>query len=141
MNSKVFKQFIQEAVRQAVREELKQLLAEHAASQLITPQYTQRPIINEQSYTPSVSPMGVSATQSSNNISQARIQLKNKMDSAFGMSAPGAASIPTPKVKSSSVPELKITPNQENAIASLLAETAQSITAMDIAGIRNHNGE
>jgi hypothetical protein len=35
MNAQAFKKMIEEAVRKAVRDELKQLLAEHAASQLV----------------------------------------------------------------------------------------------------------
>jgi len=37
MDAKVFKKIIMEAVRIAVRQELRQLLAEHAASQLVKP--------------------------------------------------------------------------------------------------------
>lgn len=44
MNTDTLKKLIKEAVKQAIREEFKQILAEHAASQLV---YGQRPIVEQ----------------------------------------------------------------------------------------------
>lgn len=67
MDTKVFKKLIKEAVIEALREEFKQILAEHAASQLVA-----RPMITE------------NYGQPFNTVPVNREVLKSKMDGMFG---------------------------------------------------------
>jgi hypothetical protein len=109
MNTSVFKQLIKEAVREAVREEFKQVLAEHAASQLVSGNHT---LMTESSPLPAA----------------AKLDLRQKMSSAFGGFS---------KPSNIALPEEKLAPPVKGDFSAFLMDAAEHMTPQDIAGLKN----
>ena len=118
MNTKEFRQIIAEEVRKAIRAEFKQVLAEHAAGQLV-----QKPYINENiSYTSdNVAP-----------VKHDKSALRAKMAEMMG-------GIPKPNTNRVNLPES--TPEAPvNDFSAFLADTVENFTAADFKNLKNIEG-
>jgi len=111
MNAEQFKKIIKQCIKEAIREELPLVLMEYQQRP------TSAPVITE-----SMKPLFMNDPEETNVV---RNELKNKMSYLFGME-------PQPKQQTAVVAE-----EGGNPYLSLLAETANNMSAQDIAGLRN----
>lgn len=107
MNAQVFKKFIQEIVREAVRSELREVLAEHGAKQLSESLKT-GVVGNNPLYQP--------------RIAAPKVDMRGKLDEMFSSD-----------IKKG--PELKV--ENKNMFDEFLADSAQNMTAQEVQGLRN----
>ncbi len=111
MNAEQFKKVIKQCIKEAIREELPLVLMEYQQRP------TSAPVITE-----NMKPLFM---QDDNEVKAVRSQIKNKMSDLFGMEQ-------QPKQQAVDTAE-----EGGNPYLSLLAETANNMSAQDIAGLRN----